>query len=150
MKRVLGDKLKYSYQFSDYYIWEEKRYRGYGDSNYLIHAITEILGLVEHSVFHWVATEVIPMEQSEEKEHLEERAEELFKASKSYVTTKLAKDVLLMFAEGLDIHAMSLIRFISVSPYHIAPLFFIFDFSPPCSYPIIQIQRARSPALRIC
>ena len=48
VKRVLGDKLKYSYQFSDYYIWEEKRYRGYGDSNYLIHAITEILGLVEH------------------------------------------------------------------------------------------------------
>ena len=97
VKRVLGDKLKYSYQFSDYYIWEEKRYRGYGDSNYLIHAITEILGLVEHSVFHWVATEVIPMEQSEEKEHLEERAEELFKASKSYVTTKLAKDVLLKY-----------------------------------------------------
>ena len=69
---------------------------------------------------------------------------------KQYLSSSMIAGLMRMFAEGLDIHAMSLIRFISVSPYHIAPLFFIFDFSPPCSYPIIQIQRARSPALRIC
>ena len=66
---------------------------------------------------------------------------------KQYLSSSMIAGLMRMFAEGLDIHAMSLIRFISVSPYHIAPLFFIFDFSPPCSYPIIQIQRAMSPAL---
>jgi len=98
VKTVLDNKLKYSYQFGDYFIWEEKRYKSYGDSNFLIHAITEILGLVEHSVFHWVATEVIGADNQEE---LEERALVLFKESKAYVSTKLAKDILLKY-QGMN------------------------------------------------
>lgn len=91
VKKVLGENLKYSFQFGSFYLWDGKRFVNYGDAEMLIHPITEVLGLVEHSVFYWVMDYVAP---SEDKSALEEKAIYLLEESKKYVTSKLAQDVL--------------------------------------------------------
>lgn len=99
VKQAFGENLKYSFKFGGYYIWDGKRYVNYGDSEVLIHPITEVLGLVEHSVFHWVMTYVV---NSENKDFLEDKAIRLFEESKKYVTSKLAQDVLKKY-KGMNI-----------------------------------------------
>lgn len=101
VKKVLRDNLKYSYNFSGFYIWDGKRFVDYGDAEILIHPLTEILALVEHSVFHYIMTYVVLADDGE-KEVLEERAIKLFLESKRYVDSKLAKDVLKKY-KGMDI-----------------------------------------------
>lgn len=101
VKKVLGENLKYSFQFGSYYLWDGKRFVNYGDSEMLIHPITEVLGMVEHSVFYWIMDYVAP---SENKPALEEMAIRLFEDSKKYVSSKLAQDVLKKY-KGMDLVA---------------------------------------------
>ncbi len=116
VKKVFGDSFKYSYNSSGYYIWDGKRYVDHGDVEILIHPITEIFALVEHSVFYHVMSYVVfaddnkivippktPKEDGKtEKDLLEEKAIKLFQESKRYVDTKLATDVLKKY-KGMDL-----------------------------------------------
>ena len=116
VRTVFGNKLKYSLNFNGYYIWDGKRYVDYGDSDILIHPITETLALVEHSVFRYVMTEVInaddtvivlPADNKKEKDKtmkdlMEEQSIKLFQDSKRYVDYKLAKEVLKKY-KGMNV-----------------------------------------------
>lgn len=128
VKMAFQESLKYSYQFGDYFIWRENRYVNYGDAEMLIHPITEVFELVEHSVFHWIMTyvanfenpEPVPTEGEEDtpkktgrgsknteeetpKQKLEKYAASLFKESKKYVNRVLAQDVLKKY-KGMDVY----------------------------------------------
>lgn len=89
VKKVFQDRLKYSYNYSDFYIWNGKQYVCHRDAETLIHPITEVLGLVEHSVFHWLMTNEHPKDEDFEKMVIEK-----FKDSKKFVSAKIAQDVL--------------------------------------------------------
>lgn len=116
VRKVFGNKLKYSLNFNGYYIWDGKRYVDYGDSDILIHPITETLALVEHSVFRYVMTEVInaddtvvviPAATSKDKDKtvkdlMEEQSIKLFQDSKRYVDYKLAKEILKKY-KGMNV-----------------------------------------------
>lgn len=103
VKQILGDKLKYSFQNSAFYIWEGKRYVNYGDSEMLIHPLTEILSLVEHSVFHWFMSEVNNYKDADDdsRKAFEKKTMELFSFAKGFVTAKMAQDVLKKL-KGMD------------------------------------------------
>ena len=103
VKQILGDKLKYSFQNSAFYIWEGKRYINYGDDEMLIHPLTEILSLVEHSAFFWFMGEAENYinEDAEVRAAFEKKATDLFTFSKRFVTVKLAQDVLKKL-KGMD------------------------------------------------
>ena len=128
VKMAFQEGLKYSYQFGDYFIWRENRYVNYGDAEMLIHPITEVFELVEHSVFHWIMTYVANFENPEPvqtdgeedtskkigkgsknaveetpKQKLEKYAANLFKESKKYVNRGLAQDVLKKY-KGMDVY----------------------------------------------
>ena len=129
VKMAFQEGLKYSYQFGDYFIWRQNRYVNYGDAEMLIHPITEVFELVEHSVFHWIWTyvanfenpEPIPPDSEEDntpkktgrgsknaveetpKQKLEKYAANLFKESKKYVNRVLAQDVLKKY-KGMDVY----------------------------------------------
>ena len=128
VKMAFQESLKYSYQFGDYFIWRENRYVNYGDAEMLIHPLTEVFELVEHSVFHWIMTYVANFKNPPElaptdgedntpkktgkgsknaveetpKQKLEKYAASLFKESKKYVNRVLAQDVLKKY-KGMDV-----------------------------------------------
>jgi len=114
VKKVTGNKLKYSSNFSSYFRWNGKKFVNYDDADMLIHPLTEILELVEHSVFYWTMTYVAEMEDTDStedtdskekspKELMEELAVQRFADSKRYVSAKLAHDVLKKL-KGMDIN----------------------------------------------
>lgn len=109
VKRVLGDNLKYSRKLGGYFIWNGKQYVNYGDEETLIHPLSEVLGLVEHSVFLWTMDEVANADGDKElskgvtvKSLMEEKALKLFNRSKGYVEVKLVRDVLKKY-KGMDV-----------------------------------------------
>lgn len=116
VRNVFSDKMIYSQQFPGYYIWNGKKYNCYGDEEMLIHPLTEIMGYVEHSVFYWTMTEVAtapdtPVTDSADssaksqktlKDYMEEKAVNLFRDSKGYVSKRLVKDILSKY-KGLDV-----------------------------------------------
>lgn len=103
VKLLLGDKLKYSFQNAAFYIWKDKRYINYGDSEMLIHPLTEMLTYVEHSVFHWFMNEVYNYRDAEDEERkaFEKKATEMFASAKKFVSAKMAQDVLKKL-KGMD------------------------------------------------
>lgn len=112
VRATFGDTLRYSRKLKGFYIWNYKKFVCYDDDELLIHPLTETLGLVEHSVFHWLVTIVAITEN--DKEHLEEEAVKLFLESKRYVEVKLANDVLKKY-KGIDV--ANDISFYYESPY---------------------------------
>ena len=103
VKRMLGEKLKYSFQNSAFYIWEGKRYINYGDAEMLIHPLTEILSLVEHSVFLWFMGEAenYTNADTEMRAAFEKKAIDMFTTAKRFVSAKMAQDVLKKL-KGMD------------------------------------------------
>ena len=92
VRTVLEDRLKYSFNFGDYYLWDGTRYKAAQDPEILIHPITQVLGYVEDSVVQWILDEVVT--STDRKDILEERAAKLLQDSKGYVSRALAQDVL--------------------------------------------------------
>lgn len=101
VRRVSGEQLKFSSKFGLYYIWREHRYIGCMDPELLIDYITEILGLVEHSVFRWIVEQAV-MTDDKKMDEFEKSALKLLNSSKRYVSVAHAKDVLKKY-KGMDI-----------------------------------------------
>lgn len=110
VKKVTGNKLKYSNNFNSYFRWDGKKFVSYSDADMLIHPLTDILELVEHSVFYWTMTQVANWKQGEDADgeenplqaELEELAVKRFNDSKYYVSAKLANDALKKM-KGMDV-----------------------------------------------
>lgn len=109
VKKVVGDNLKYSRALRGYFLWNGKKFEGL-EEDLLIDPITNILGMVEHSVFQWVMQEVVQdggdgkdgEDASSLQEGLEKKAIALFAESKKFVDVRLAKNVLLKM-KGMDV-----------------------------------------------
>lgn len=112
VKKVVGDNLKYSRSLRGYFLWNGKKFEGL-EEDLLIDPITNILGMVEHSVFQWIMQNVAQdgedgkdgkgnEDASSLQEGLEKKAIALFGESKKYVDVRLAKNVLLKL-KGMDV-----------------------------------------------
>ena len=64
VRDVLDDKLIFSNKVNSFYKWNGKKYEAVSEDA-LYHIITEVLAMVEHSVFMWVVTEVMTADNEE-------------------------------------------------------------------------------------
>ncbi len=103
VRRVLGDQLIFSNKMNSFFKWNGKKYEMV-DENVLYHFITEVLAMVEHSVFMWIVNEVMESDGDTvikkdgktdvtQKDILELRALEYFNRCSSMVTIKNCADI---------------------------------------------------------
>ncbi len=103
VRRVLGDQLIFSNKMNSFFKWNGKKYEMV-DENVLYHVITEVLAMVEHSVFMWIVNEVMEADGTTvvqktgktdvtQKDILELRALEYFNRCSSMVTIKNCADI---------------------------------------------------------
>lgn len=103
VRAVLGDHLIYSNKMNSFFKWNGKKYEMVSE-DVLYHVITEVLAMVEHSVFMWTVTTVmnadnVTVVQTKGKVSLterdlsEEKALDYFGRCKSMVTIKNCADI---------------------------------------------------------
>lgn len=103
VRAVLGDQLIYSNKMSSFFKWNGKKYEMV-DEDVLYHVITEVLAMVEHSIFMWTVTEVMGADnvdvvktvgQTEltERDISEEKAMDYFSRCSKMVTIKNCADI---------------------------------------------------------
>ena len=116
VQKALGDKLIYSNKLAGFYLWNGKKYEAVSEDS-LYHTITEVLSLVEHSVFYHVVTDVMEADNIEvvqegikkgstgrtERDLLEDRVVELFQKAKTIITIKNCNDIMKKL-KGMYVH----------------------------------------------